>query len=239
MGDDNFFGMPPSDAPPAPEGEAVEEANDGGFTLLGEAPAEADAPFLGDVHEAPPADMGFADDMGFAGAPADAGFASPPDGYEASPDHAFAAPPAEDAPIILGEPAPEDPETVEEELEEPSEPSAMQKWNADWQETLSSRKDEENAMKAEMVEASRLSMEDFQKDRETKREGRMSKNREDEQAKLEAIEADLENDNSWQRVCKMVELSHDGAEDTEDVKRMRDVLILLKNEPLRAASVGA
>ena len=56
---------------------------------------------------------------------------------------------------------------------------------------------------------------------------------------LEAIEADLENDNSWQRVCKMIELSHDSAGNTEDTKRMRDVLILLKNEPARAAAVGA
>ena len=90
-----------------------------------------------------------------------------------------------------------------------------------------------------MVEAARVTMETFSKDRETKRETKMAKNREDEQAKLEAIEADLENDNSWQRVCKMVELSHDSTEDAEDVKRMRDCLILLKNEPSRATAVGA
>merc|ERR1712125_82939 len=105
-------------------------------------------------------------------------------------------------------------------------------WNAEWQDILAARKDEENAKKAEMVEAARLSMELFNKDLETKREAKASKNREDEQAKLEAIEADLENDNSWQRVCKMVELSHDGS-NAEDTKRMRDVLILLKNEPAR------
>ena len=115
----------------------------------------------------------------------------------------------------------------------------MQKFNAEWQEILKERKDEENAKKAELVEAARVSMENFQKERENKRETRMAKNREDEQAKLEAIEADLENDNSWQRVCKMVELTHDGAEDGQDVKRMRDVMILLKNEPARAAAVGA
>ena len=90
-----------------------------------------------------------------------------------------------------------------------------------------------------MVEAARVSMETFNKDLETKREAKAAKNREDEQAKLEAIEADLENDNSWQRVCKMIELSHDSASNTEDTKRMRDVLILLKNEPARAAAVGA
>eukprot|EP00538_Stauroneis_constricta_P003812 CAMPEP_0119548158 /NCGR_PEP_ID=MMETSP1352-20130426/2147_1 /TAXON_ID=265584 /ORGANISM="Stauroneis constricta, Strain CCMP1120" /LENGTH=80 /DNA_ID=CAMNT_0007593347 /DNA_START=1 /DNA_END=243 /DNA_ORIENTATION=- len=70
------------------------------------------------------------------------------------------------------------------------------------------------------------------------REKRMSKNREDEQAKLEAIEADLDNGNSWQRVCRMVELSQDSAENSEDTKRMRDILILLKNDASKAQSAG-
>jgi hypothetical protein len=76
-------------------------------------------------------------------------------------------------------------------------------------------------------------MEEFTAQREAKREAKMAANRADEQAKLEAIEADLENDNSWQRVCKMVELSHDS--ESADVKRMRDVMILLKNDTDKAA----
>jgi hypothetical protein len=243
-GDNNFFGAPPAEgAPedaPLPAGDGIEEANDGGFTFLGDAPpvdVEGDAPFVGDVNEAPPADMGFAgpsDDMGFSGASDDMGFAGAPVDDAYAPPDAFAAP-AEDAPIIL---APPD-EAAPEEPAQPAEPSAMQKWNVEWQETLTARKDEENTKKSEMVEGARVSMEKFDKDLETKRESKSSKNREDEQAKLEAIEADLENDNSWQRVCKMVELSHDGAGNSEDTKRMRDVLILLKNEPARAAAVGA
>jgi Clathrin light chain len=67
----------------------------------------------------------------------------------------------------------------------------------------------------------------------------MAKNRQDEQEKLEAIEADLENDNSWQRVCKMVDLSHDAAEGSADVSRMRDVLIFLKNDTTKALELGA
>lgn len=194
--------------------------------MVGEpAPApEAEVPVVGDVSEVPPADMGFA---------------------AAPVDDAFAAPPAEETPIILAAPPAEEAEiAVESEPVDmppaaPMEPSIMQKWNEDWQVTLSARKDEENAMKAEMVEAARVYLEKFQADKEAKRESKMAKNREDEQAKLEAIEADLENDNSWQKVCKMVELSQDSATQGEDVKRMRDVLILLKNEPARAAAVGA
>jgi hypothetical protein len=211
MADDDFFAMPPAEEPA--------DAPGGDFTMLGDAPPAEDPEMLGDVNETP--------DMGFAGG---GDFAAPSE--------------EEETPIILGPPAVEEPEipVVEEEEEEPMpaiNPSIMAKWNEEWQVTLSQRKDEENSKKAEMVEASRASLEKFQADREAKRESKMATNREDEQAKLEAIEADLENDNSWQRVCKMVELSHDGAHEGEDVKRMRDVLILLKNEPARASAVGA
>jgi len=116
----------------------------------------------------------------------------------------------------------------------PSGPSPMQKWNEEWQQVLMERKDAENAKKAEFIAAAEEAMKTFQEQRESKREAKIAKNRQDEQAKLEAIEADLENDNSWQRVCKMVELSHDSASEAADVKRMRDTMILLKNEAARA-----
>lgn len=185
----------------------------------------------------------------------DAFFAVPPGG---EPEMINAG----DAPILLGAPAEgageptflgdvnEAPPTVDNDVlgggdldsgippvSSSGEPGPMQVWNAEWQETLLKRKDEENARKAQLVEEARVSMEKFHSAREQKREAKMAANRSDEQSKLEAIEADLENDNSWQRVCKMIELSHDNKADAEDVKRMRDVLILLKNEPARAAAL--
>lgn len=222
--DDDFFAVsnPPAEEPPAPLENAI---------LLGAPPPQ----YLGDVVET--------DSSAFAAPSYDApSFAAPPDAFVAPPgEHDFMNPPASDAfsspPIILGAPDLE-PETVELD-EEPVEYSAMAKWNYDWQETLKNRKDEENAKKAEMIESASLDLERFQKEREIKREARIAKNREDEQAKLEAIEADLENDNSWQRVVKMVELSHDSKEEAEDVKRMRDVMIHLKNDATRATVLGA
>ena len=98
---------------------------------------------------------------------------------------------------------------------------------------------EEDAAKAEMAEAAQKAIEEFNAKNAMKRDAKMAKNREDEQAKLEDIEADLENDNSWQRVSKMVDLTQDGAEDGLDTKKMRDIFILLKNEPGLAAKVGA
>jgi Clathrin light chain len=120
----------------------------------------------------------------------------------------------------------------------PTGPTPMQVWNDEWQELLKQRKDEETARKAELLEESRVALEEFLREREQKREGGMAKNREDEQVKLEAIEADLENDNSWQRVCKLVELQHDSTETAQDIKRMRDVMILLKNEPAKAEALS-
>uniref|UniRef100_A0A7S0F5J0 Clathrin light chain n=1 Tax=Craspedostauros australis TaxID=1486917 RepID=A0A7S0F5J0_9STRA len=252
MGDENnFFGMPPAEEPAA----APPAAEEAGFTMIGDAapPTEAPPQFAGDLNEtmdntfAQPAPM-MDETPDFASPVAD--FASPPVTDFASPPATdFASPPEVEesaAPILLGAPPAmvEDmpaPVAVEDVSEEPvsTEPSPMQKWNEEWTKTLQARKEEENAAKAAMVEKAREELEAFQKKREMAREKRMAKNREDEQAKLEAIEADLENDNSWQRVCKMVELSHDSAGNAEDTKRMRDILILLKNEPARAQAVGA
>jgi hypothetical protein len=217
-GEDAFFAAPPADAPPA----EADGSFDQGFAFIDDTTAATEPSGEGEMGFAEPSDMD-----AFAAPPADMDAFSAPD---------------EDAPIILAAPAPASVASDEEPDDapiEPMEPSPMQKWNTEWQETLNERMAEEEEEKAKMVEAARISMEKFTKDREAKREAKMAKNREDEQAKLEAIEADLENDNSWQKVSKMVELTHDGAEDAKDVKRMRDVLILLKNEPSRAEAVGA
>jgi hypothetical protein len=119
------------------------------------------------------------------------------------------------------------------------EPSPMQKWNAEWQATLQVRKDEENACKAAMIEQARVELEAFQIEREKRREAAAVKNRQDEQEKLEAIEADLENDNSWQRITKLVDLQHDSSTQVKDVKRMRDILIHMKNDTAKAQTMSA
>lgn len=215
--------------------------------------------------EAPPADAPIL--MGPPSEEAPAFAAAPPEdaGFVGDVD-ATAAPPAEGAPILLGAPAedaapafaaaPEDagaepielpPAPVEEAIpaaeepvvpEEPTGPTPMSIWNDEWQVTLKDRKDAENAKKAEVLEQAKAEMETFQAAREAKREARMKTNRSDEQEKLEAMEADLENDNSWQKVVKLVELSHEAGDDSADVKRMRDVMILLKNDEKAATALS-
>mmetsp|Transcript_48849 Transcript_48849/g.55331 ORF Transcript_48849/g.55331 Transcript_48849/m.55331 type:complete len:257 (-) Transcript_48849:315-1085(-) len=256
MDDENLFGAPPSDdffnspedTPVAGLPPAVEDA---GFTLLGEAEGSGNAAFVGDVQDTAGAAADDDDDMGFAAAPTgdgsnqDMGFAGAP----VADNNEGGEPPA----IILGAPAPDDDvvgfgedavgvvddasEDAEEPIVEKIAPSAMKKYNAEFQDTLVQRKEEEEQAKIAMTEAARVFMEEFQANIEAKRDSKMALNREDEQVKLESIEADLENDNSWQRVTNTVELTQDSAEDS--TQRMRDIFILLKNEPGLAAKVGA
>lgn len=162
----------------------------------------------------------------------------------------FNPPPStSEAPIVL-EPSfvPPGVENVEEEdgaeLPDesaliPAESSPMAKFNEEWQQTLLARKDEENAAKSAAVQKAQDEIAAFQTEREKRRESRMAKNRSDEQEKLEAIEADLENDNSWQKVVKMIELNQDSKEGSVDTGRMRDILVLMKNEPGRAEALTA
>lgn len=198
------------------------------------AAAPTDAPsgdYIGEIDAAPPAVFGEESDL--------------PLPVESMPVVLAPPPPAEEEPDVMILPAPPAPSTaavlVEDVVEEEPplaaeiEASPMTIWNNEWQVTLKARKDEENALKGSHVEAAEKDLAAFSAQRDAKREARISKNRADEQDKLEAIEADLENDNSWQRVVKMVELNQDAQEDAKDCSRMKDVLILLKNDEDRAA----
>lgn len=130
----------------------------------------------------------------------------------------------------------------------------MSKWNDEYQAILNQRKDEENTAKATYVAKAAEDVKAFLLEREKRREARMAKNRCDEQDKLEAIEADLENDNSWQKVVKMIDLTTAaGVESStvkkdkddkatpiipEDVSRMKDILVLMKNDPAKASAMS-
>merc|ERR1719384_2169015 len=129
---------------------------------------------------------------------------------------------------------------VEEEFVDPAaddggELSPMAVWNNEWQVTLKTRKDEEAAAKAAAVKKAEEDLVTIQSQRDSKRESKMAKNREEEQEKLEAIEAGLESENSWQRVVKTVELNQDAGDEALDCGRMRDVFIFLKNDADRAS----
>lgn len=225
----------PMDDDAAAEYTAPPSSSDNEPILLGAAPGAESyggGDYIGEIDMAPPA-------TSYGGE------------YDPSSSDPYAQPQGEDAlPAVMtttmeSQPATEQSyyvapgvEEVAEETEDSQatkELSPMAVWNNQWQVTLKERKDEENMKKGEQVEKAEQQVSEFQAQRDKRREARISKNRADEQEKLEAIEADLENDNSWQRVVKMVELNQDAAEQSKDCSRMRDVLILLKNDSDRAA----
>jgi len=116
--------------------------------------------------------------------------------------------------------------------------SPLAKWNNEWQVILRERKDAENAAKAAQAETARKEHDMFLEELEAKRKIRMSSNRANEESKLKSMEQDLENDNSWERVVKLVELTQDSVEKSAEIKRMRDMLILLKNDKERAIKLS-
>mmetsp|Transcript_13556 Transcript_13556/g.29472 ORF Transcript_13556/g.29472 Transcript_13556/m.29472 type:complete len:240 (+) Transcript_13556:76-795(+) len=206
---DVYFGAPPTDDQTGDFFNPPEADN---------GMVESDAPIL--LGEPAPYEADGDDGMGFAAADEGMGFAAP--GLVEDVDDDEEEQPAGGGMELVS-----------------AEPTPMAKWNEEWQDTLLSRKEEENSIKASHVEKAREDIAAFQAEREKRRESRMAKNRSDEQDKLEAIEADLENDNSYQRVVKMIELNQDSNDAAADTGRMKDVLVLLKNEPARAAALGA
>eukprot|EP00593_Proboscia_inermis_P006223 CAMPEP_0171312632 /NCGR_PEP_ID=MMETSP0816-20121228/26877_1 /TAXON_ID=420281 /ORGANISM="Proboscia inermis, Strain CCAP1064/1" /LENGTH=210 /DNA_ID=CAMNT_0011798273 /DNA_START=24 /DNA_END=656 /DNA_ORIENTATION=+ len=200
------------------------------------APAEADSPF--GATPIAPIDSGY-DDIGDVDLTGETPAAENPPAVMVMPapeEYMMGPPPTEDDPIILGSPM--DAPVGFGEDATPAEKTPMQKFADEWQVILRERKDHENSSKAEVVMESQKEMELFHERRDKTRETRMAKNRSDEQSKLESLEADLENDNSWQRVVKMVELQADTVEASEDTKRMRDVLISLKNDKDKALALS-
>jgi len=156
------------------------------------------------------------------------------DEYVGEIDTAPPAEPLDSAPIIV-----EDEYQIEVSDDvTPPTISVMAQWNNEWQVTLKERKDEENAAKAASVEKAAADLKVFHTERDIKYQSKSKKNRNDEQDKMDAIAADLEDLNSWQKVVKMVELSHDSAEGSADCGRMRDVLIFLKNDIEHATALA-
>mmetsp|Transcript_10200 Transcript_10200/g.13380 ORF Transcript_10200/g.13380 Transcript_10200/m.13380 type:complete len:205 (+) Transcript_10200:44-658(+) len=119
-----------------------------------------------------------------------------------------------------------------QEIPEPEMRNALDDFNDQWEQELEQKKIEEDQKKMEMMEKAKQDLETFYQEKEKQTEARMSKNRNEEQVLLEQLEADLESDNSWERITKLVELQAEGGEGSVDVSRMRSLLIQLKNEPL-------
>ena len=190
------------------------------------APEDAGGEYIGEIDAAPPAVLIPEEEpmmMAAAAAPSEPLIIAP--GVEEV---------EEEEEVMIPMPPPASYDAAPVSLEE-REASPMAQWNEAWQTTLAERKEIENSTKATVIAQSEEDKATFQAQKEAKREATMAKNRSEEMDKLEAMETDLEQDNSWQRVNKLVELTQDNADGVVDTTRMRDVLIFLKNDVDRAA----
>jgi len=105
----------------------------------------------------------------------------------------------------------------------------MSEWNDQWIITLKNRKKNEESLKMHTIEAAKEDIIRFQTDQKMKRIAKKEQNRTVERDKLVVIEADLESQNPWNNVVKLVELTQDNMEHSLDCATMRNMLITLKN----------
>ena len=188
----------------------------------------------------PPAGMGdpISSDEGYVGGGSDDFMAvndPAPPASNSNPADDFAAAPPPPPPVATSSPS-----SSSEPFPAPVSPAksssppldAMAAWNEEWSTKLAARKDAEDAAKAAAIAQASSDASHFDLARSKAREATSLKNRNEEQVKLEALEADLESVNPWERVVKLVDIQQD--KEGPDLSRMRSILIQLKNEPIGA-----
>jgi len=109
--------------------------------------------------------------------------------------------------------------------------SALDAFHRKWQAELLAKDEAETSAKLAAVASARAELEKAETERQALREANMTKNRSEEQLLMEQIEADLEAENPWARIIKLVDLQTEHSESSNDVSRMRQIFIQLKNEP--------
>eukprot|EP00559_Dactyliosolen_fragilissimus_P009099 CAMPEP_0184872620 /NCGR_PEP_ID=MMETSP0580-20130426/41396_1 /TAXON_ID=1118495 /ORGANISM="Dactyliosolen fragilissimus" /LENGTH=554 /DNA_ID=CAMNT_0027375451 /DNA_START=17 /DNA_END=1678 /DNA_ORIENTATION=- len=98
------------------------------------------------------------------------------------------------------------------------EKSYVEKWNDEYQRILRQRDNDENVVKEMCLSRAKEHLVEAKIRREKIRMAKASINKNKEEERLKSIEADLENDISWNRVVKMIDLSQN--ESCTDCDRM-------------------
>lgn len=119
------------------------------------------------------------------------------------------------------------------------EPSALDDFMEGWQAGLVEKGAIEEEAKVAAHEAAKADLETHALERASRKEAKMSRNREQEQVFLEQLEGELESENPWERVVSLVDTQAEIVEDFHDTSRMTSILIQLKNEPLDTSSTAA
>jgi hypothetical protein len=231
---DNFSPMPDSDAALATDGgddffgsESAPAAAEGGGEDAGFSMPDAgfSMPDAGFTMPEAPAGMGGGEDDLFGGSE---DTTATPESQDGGDSDVFGSEPSTAAPSMPPAPPP-----VEAPPAAPlvDAPNPMAKWHTLHQENLTTRKAADDTASTQAKVEAKSDLAEFHIAREAARESKMAKNRNEEQVKLEALEADLESINPWERVVKLIDLQVGAdAPDGGEVGRMRDIMIQLKNE---------
>merc|ERR1719174_2890861 len=146
----------------------------------------------------------------------------------------FGAPAAVDeqpAYDIQAEPTPE-PEAVQQE-------SARIVWSRKFRAIIDERASEERKLLLARREKAAAELKEYNERREEHKSSTAARNRQEEADFLVNIAEEKDNDNPWSRVVNMIETQANADENRTDPKRLRSVLIQLKNKPLKKAAASS
>jgi len=212
MAEDDLFAAPVGDDEGDMFGAVVEEVD--------ASDVAADDMFGAPVEEVS-AEVAATDDVDdMFGAPADTGG-----------DDMFGEPVAVEEQNCVPEPEPEpqpEPEVQQE--------SARIVWSRKFRAIIDDRASEERKLLLARREKAAAELKEYMERREEHKISTAARNRQEESDFLIQIAEEKDNDNPWSRVVNMIETQANADENRTDPKRLRSVLIQLKNKPLKKAA---
>merc|ERR1712010_198929 len=138
---------------------------------------------------------------------------------------------------IQADPTPE-PEAVAEP-EPVQQESARIVWSRKFRAIIDERASEERKLLLARREKAAAELKEYNERREEHKSSTAARNRQEEADFLINIAEEKDNDNPWSRVVNMIETQASADENRTDPKRLRSVLIQLKNKPLKQAAKPA
>merc|ERR1711934_161233 len=151
-------------------------------------------------------------------------------------DDMFGAPAAVDeqpAYDIQADPTPEPEAVAEPEPEPVQQESARIVWSRKFRAIIDERATEERKLLLQRREKAAAELKEYMERREEHKISTAARNRQEESDFLIQIAEEKDNANPWSRVVNMIETQANGDENRTDPKRLRSVLIQLKNKPLK------
>merc|ERR1712151_350132 len=108
-----------------------------------------------------------------------------------------------------------------------------------FREIIDGRASEERKLLLERREKAAAELKEYMERREEHKTSTAARNRQEESDFLIQIAEEKDNDSPWSRVVNMIDTQAHGGENKTDPKRLRSVLIQLKNKPLKKAEAAA